>query len=398
VSARPAIEGGRPVRSTFLPFSRPAISSREIAAVTKTLRSGWITMGPKVHEFEEAFMKAVGARHAVAVSSCTAAMHTALAAAGVGAGDEVVTSPFTFTATANVVVLLGAKPVFADIEPDTFNLDPEEVEKRVTQKTKAIIPVDYGGHPCEMSAMRELAASKDAFLLEDAAHSFGATYGGKPVGSLADATAFSFYTTKNLTTGDGGMLTTDDGTLADRVRILRLHGISRDAWKRYTAAGDWYYEVEEAGFKYNMTDIAAAMGLVQLRRAAQLHRRRRTRAQYLAKGLRDLATVTLPVERKGVGHAWHLFPILLDPKRLRIDRGKFIEALRAENVGTSVHFIPLHLQPFYRRRFRYGRGDFPVAESVYERTVSLPFFATMTDAEADDVIDAVSKVVRYYEG
>jgi len=396
MTAKPVIAGGRPVRRSFLPFSRPAVGNTEIDAVTRTLRSGWITMGPKVLEFEAAFAKCVGARHAVAVSSCTAALHVTLAALGVGPGDEVLTSPFTFAATANVVVLLGAKPVFADIEADTCNLDPQTATKGFTPRTKAMIPVDFGGHPCDLDAMRSLAAERRAFLLEDAAHSFGARYRGKPIGSIADATAFSFYATKNLTTGDGGMLTTDDARLADRLRTLRLHGISRDAWKRYSAAGDWYYEVEEAGFKYNMTDMEAAMGLVQLRRRETLHRQRTARARRLAKGLAGVAAVELPAERRDVTHAWHLFPIRLNLDRLTIDRGKFIEALRAENIGTSVHFIPLHLQPFYRRTFGYREGDFPVAEGIYRRIVSLPLFATMTNEECDDVIAAVTKVAEYY--
>ncbi len=397
MSGKPAIAGGRPVRSTFLPFSRPAVGKAEIQAVTKTLRSGWLTMGPQVLEFEAAFAKAVGARHAVAVSSCTAALHATLAAIGIGAGDEVVTSPFTFTATANVVVLLGATPVFADVEPDTLNVDPGEVAKRITKRTKAILPVDFGGHPCELEELQQLASENRAFLLEDAAHAYGARYRGKSIGSIADATAFSFYATKNITTGDGGMVTTQDPRLADRLRVLRLHGITRDAWKRYTAAGDWYYEVEEAGFKYNMTDMEAAMGLVQLRRGERLHRQRAVGARRLAKGLAGLATIRLPAERKEVNHAWHLFPVRLDLDRLKIDRAKFIGAMRAENLGTSVHFIPLHLQPFYRRRYGFRTGDFPVAEDAYRGIVSLPLFATMTVEDYEDVIEAVTKIVRFYE-
>ena len=395
MTTKPAIEGGRPVRRSFLPFARPDISNAEIMAVVRTLRSGWLTMGPRVLEFEEAFRKYIGARHAVAFNSCTAALHTTLVALRVGPGDEVVTTPFTFAATANVVALVGARPVFADVEPDTLNLDPSNANARLCARTKAVIPVHYGGQPCDLDALAERAHAHGAFLLEDAAHAFGAEYRDRRIGSTGTA-AFSFYATKNLTTGEGGMVTTDDSDLADRLRLLRLHGISRDAWKRYTVAGDWYYEVVEAGFKYNMTDTQAAMGLVQLRRADGLLKRRRSHAQYLAKEFKDVPNLTLPQERPDTSNAWHLYPIRLNLPRLRIDRAKFIEALRAENIGSSVHFIPLHLQPYYRDRFGYRRGDFPVAEAAYERIISLPFYAGMTREDLDDVVEAVGKIAQYY--
>lgn len=398
MSAKPAIEGGRPVRAEFLPFHRPAIANAEIQAAVRALRSGWLTMGPRTQEFEERFRAYVGAKHAVAVSSCTAGLHTTLAAIGVGPKDEVLTSPLTFTSTAMVAVHLGAKPVFADVDGETFNLDPEAARGRLGPRTKAMIPVHHGGLPCDLDALAAMARANGTFLLEDAAHAFGASYGGKRIGAVGDATAFSFYATKPLTTGEGGMVTTDDGALADRLRSLRLHGISRDAWKRYTATGDWYYEVLDAGYKYNMTDVQAAIGLVQLRRAETLFRKRRSAAAYLTKGLRGLATVTVPRERRGSVHAWHLYPILIDVDRLRIDRAKFIEAMRAENIGTSVHFIPLHLQPFYQKAFGYRRGDFPVAERVYDRIVSLPLYPGLTRADLDDVVDAVAKIVAHYGG
>jgi len=395
MTTKPAIEGGRPVRRSFLPFARPDISNAEIMAVVRTLRSGWLTMGPRVLEFEEAFRKYIGARHAVAFNSCTAALHTTLVALRVGPGDEVVTTPFTFAATANVVALVGARPVFADVEPDTLNLDPSNANARLCARTKAVIPVHYGGQPCDLDALAERAHAHGAFLLEDAAHAFGAEYRDRRIGSTGTA-AFSFYATKNLTTGEGGMVTTDDSDLADRLRLLRLHGISRDAWKRYTVAGDWYYEVVEAGFKYNMTDTQAAMGLVQLRRADGLLKRRRSHARYLTKEFKDVPNLTLPQERPDTSNAWHLYPIRLNLPRLRIDRAKFIEALRAENIGSSVHFIPLHLQPYYRDRFGYRRGDFPVAEAAYERIISLPFYAGMTREDLDDVVEAVGKIAQYY--
>lgn len=394
---KPAIEGGPPVRHTFLDFHRPSISEQEINNVVKVLRSGWLTMGPRVIEFEDQFKKYVGSGAAIAVNSCTGGLHITLSALGIGRGDEVITSPFTFTATANVIVLLGAKPIFSDILPDTFNINPSEVKKHITKRTKLLLPIHFGGQPCDMDELLEISKARRILMVEDAAHAFGAVYHDKKIGTISDATVFSFYATKNITTGEGGMITTDNTTLADSLRILRLHGISKDAWKRYGKNGSWYYEVEQAGFKYNMTDIQAALGIGQLKNAQNMQQKRSLYAKYLSKKLCYITEISLPYENKEIIHAWHLFPILLDLKRLRIDRSKFIDAMKAENIGTSVHFIPLHLHPFYRKKYGFKYGDFPIAENIYERTVSLPLYPSMKYSDLDDIVEAIEKIVNYFK-
>ncbi|MEP6687704.1 MAG: DegT/DnrJ/EryC1/StrS aminotransferase family protein [Gemmatimonadales bacterium] len=397
-----------PRRSSFLPFALPDLGEEEIAAVVRVLRSGWITTGPEVQAFEAEFAEYLGVRHAVAVNSCTAALHLALEAGGIGPGDEVLTSTITFTATAEVVEYLGARTRFVDVEPDTLNLDPaaartlierEYVRRdegwahRVTGgRLRAIVPVHFGGHPCDMRALQALAAEYGLFVVDDAAHSLPAAADGRAVGAMGCPTAFSFYATKTLTTGEGGMLTTDDDAIAARARVMALHGITRDAWKRYTAAGSWFYEVSDAGFKYNLTDVAAALGRVQLRR---LHEMRDGRARIAARfdaAFAGVDAIETPVMRPGVGHAWHLYPIRLRLDRLTIDRSRVIEELKERQIGTSVHFIPLHRQPFYATRYGYSAAQFPVAETAYPRLVSLPIYSRMTDEDVDSVVAAVADV------
>lgn len=396
MSAKPAIEGGSPTRDKPLPFAQPSIGEDEISAVVEVLRSGWLTTGPNTIEFESQFKSYVGARHAVAVNSCTGALHISLAALDIGPGDEVITTPFTFASTGNAILYQGSRPVLVDIESDTFNISPEQIESAVTERTKAIIPVHYAGHPCNMDAIMEIAARYNLHVVEDAAHAIGAEYGGHKVGSLNDISCFSFYAIKNMTTGEGGMVTFQDDAIANRLQRLRLHGISRDAWKRYQVTGSWYYEIEELGFKYNMTDLQAAMGLVQLRKLDNFINKRQEQARYLCSRLEKLPQIRLPRERAGIRHAWHLFPILLDLKALRVDRSHFMEAMSAERIGTSVHFIPLHMHPLFQQRFGYKPGDFPVADSVYESIVSLPLYPKLTQEDLDDVAEAVTKVVTYY--
>lgn len=381
-------------RQTFLPFSPPAIGEEEIAAVVDTLRSGWLTTGPKVRRFEEAFAAYVGVPHAVAVNSCTAALEVALAAAEIGPGDEVLTSALTFCSTAHVVVHRGARPVLCDICSDDGNIDPAEVERRITPRTRALIPVHYGGQPCQMDALLELAEHHRLFVVDDAAHAVGAHYRGRPIGTLGDATAFSFYATKNLTTGEGGMLTTNRPEVAERARLMTLHGMSRDAWKRYAHGGSWYYEVVAPGYKYNMSDLQAALGLVQLHRLAAMNARRAALAARLTAHLGDCEAVQPPVARPEVRHVWHLYVIRLRLEMLRIDRAAFIEELARRGIGTSVHFIPIHYHPYYRESFGFRRGDFPVAEDAYERIVSLPLYPAMSEADVDRVAEAVRDVVR----
>jgi len=383
-----------PVRQNFLPFCQPDIGPLEISEMVDTLRSGWITTGPKTKELERRFAEYVGTRHAIAVNSCTGGMHVALAAAGIGPGDEVVVPTMTFCATANVVAHLGATPVIVDVEPDTLNINPQSLEAAVTLQTKAVIPVHLYGHPCDMDRINEIAEIHRLLVVEDAAHAVAAEWHGRRVGTLSPATAFSFYATKNLTTAEGGMITTDDDEYAEQMRIWALHGISRDAWKRYSAEGSWYYEVSVPGFKYNLTDLQAALGLHQLARLEAMTQRRTELAVRYQAGLCDLPEIELPTVRPGIRHAWHLYVIRLRLERLKINRAEFIEHLKAEGIGTSVHFIPLHRQPYYRDRFGFQHADFPVADAAYQRLISLPLYTRMTEQDIDDVIETVRRVVQ----
>lgn len=394
--AKPAIVGGRPVRKQFLPPFRHMIGREEIDEVVETLKSDWLTTGPRTHKFEEMFKEYIGCEHALAVSSCTAAMHLALVADNIGKGDEVLTSPFTFAATANVIIHQNAKPIFVDIDERTYNIDPAKIEEKITDKSKAIMPVHYAGHPCEMDEILRIAKKHGMIVIEDAAHALGAIYKKRKVGTIGDVTCFSFYATKNLTTGEGGMITTDDNELAEKTEILRLHGMSKDAWKRYSSKGSWYYEILCPGYKYNMTDLQSAMGIHQLEKLPKMQKRRDEITRRYNEAFSDMPEIVTPTARKCVKHAWHLYSVQINSNTLKIDRAKFVEALRAENVGTSVHFIPLHLHPYYRDRYKFKRGDFPNAEHVYDREVSLPVYPRMTDRDVEDVIAAVKKIVEYF--
>ncbi len=391
-----AILGGKPVRNDFLPPFRPMIGEEEIKEVVDTLKSDWITTGPKTHKFEELFKEYIGCKHAIALNSCTAGLHLSLVAIGIQEGDEVITSPFTFAATANVIVHQKAKPVFVDIEKNTYNIDPEKIEEAISDKTKAIIPVHYAGHPCEMDKILKIAKAYNLTVIEDAAHALGATYKGKKIGTIGNFTSFSFYATKNITTAEGGMITTDNDELAEKVRMLSLHGISKDAWKRYSSEGSWYYEILYPGYKYNMTDVQAAIGIHQIKKLEQMRKRREEIAKRYNEAFGNMPKIIPPKVKKHVRHAWHLYPVQINTDLLRIDRNKFIEALKAENIGTSVHFIPIHIHPYYRDRFGFKREDFTNAEYVYDREVSLPIYPKMTDKDVEDVIVAVKKIVNYY--
>jgi len=382
--------------TTFIPFHLPDIGEDEIQAVVETLRSGWLTTGLKTKQFEQDFSAYVGSPHAVALNSCTAALHLALDAVGVKAGDEVLVPTMTFTATAEVVHYLGARPVLVDCQADTLNIDPVAMEKAIGPKTKAVMPVDFAGQPCELDNILNIARDRHLAVIEDAAHALPARHQGKMVGTLSDITCFSFYATKTITTGEGGMATTANQEWAERMRMMSLHGISKDAWKRYTASGSWYYEVEYPGYKYNLTDMAAALGLIQLKRADEFYRARKRIAELYRAGFGDVAEIRTPVIRDDVQHAWHLYVIQLEVERLRIGRDEFIDALKKENIGTSVHFIPLHLHPFYKRSFGYRPADFPNATAAFERIISLPIFPTMTDSQVDRVIDAVRTLAQQY--
>ena len=385
----------RAARRDFLPFAVPGLGPEEEAAVLDTLRSPWITTGPKTHQFEREFAAYLDAPDALALNSCTAGLHTALVALGVGPGDEVITTPMTFTATVNVIEHVGARPVLADVTPDTLNIDPACVAAVLTSRTRALIAVHYAGHPVELDALRALAARRGLALIEDAAHALPATYRGEPIGSGSNPVAFSFYATKNMTTGEGGMLT-GDPEFVDRARIISLHGLSRDAWKRYAAKGSWRYEVQLPGFKYNMTDIQAAIGLCQLRKLDRFHRRRREVATRYTAAFGGHEALEPPVEHPHVRHAWHLYPLRLRLDALRIDRDRFLDELSDRGIGASVHFIPIHLHPFYRDKYGYEPEAFPVAYANGQRLLSLPLHPQLTDGDVEDVIDVVLDVVRAY--
>lgn len=383
----------RAPRTEFLPFAAPHITEAEINEVVDTLHSPWLSTGPKTKRFERDFASAVGAAHAVALSSATAALHLALLALDIGPGDEVIVPVYTFTATAAVVVQCGACPVFVDVDPVTCNLDPAQLQAALSPRTRAIIVVHIAGLPAEMDAILAVARAHGIAVIEDAAHAFPAKYRERTIGAISDMTAFSFYATKTLATGDGGMLTTDNPDYAARVGILALHGISRDAWKRYSAEGSWFYEVWEPGYKYNMTDVAASLGLHQLARRAWLLERRRVIATRYTAAFSTLAELEPPPNPPHVEHAWHLYMLRLRLERLTISREEFIRALGAANIGTSVHFIPLHLHPYYRTTFQLTPADFPVSLDAYQREISLPIYPGMTADDIEDVITAVADIV-----
>lgn len=379
-----------------VPFHVPLLGEEAIRAVTETLESGWITTGPKTKCFEEAFANFLGVGHALAVSSCTAALHLSLEAAGIGEGDEVLVPTLTFAATGEVVTYFKAKPVLVDVDPEHFNLNVEDARRKITPKTKAIIPVHFGGHPCPMDAIGELAAAHGLTVIEDAAHAIPAKFRGQNIGTLSPLTAFSFYATKTLTTGEGGMVTTNDDALANRVGLMRLHGMSRDAWKRYTAEGTWRYDITEAGYKYNLTDPQAALGLVQLAKCEEMWWRRVEIAEKYDKALGLLEAYRTPRVAPEVQHAWHLYVILVQPSALSIHRDQVIEELRQRGIGTSVHFIPLHLHPYYQRVWGYRGGEFPVAEDYFERCISLPIYPGMTNDDVRYVIEALREISKKF--
>lgn len=385
------------MRSDFLPFALPDIDQSEFDEIKESLQSNWITTGPKTKAFEKAFSEFVGSEYALAVNSCTAAMHLALEAAKIQPGDEVITSTYTFAATAEVIRYFDAKPVLADICPQDFNINPDIVENLITPKTKAIIPVHIGGLPADMDLIMEIARAHNLIVIEDAAHTFPATYKGKWIGDIGDATCFSFYATKTITTGEGGMITTSREDWRDRFQIMSLHGISKDAWKRYTAEGSWYYEIIAPGYKYNMTDIAAAMGLAQLKKASRMRDQRENIAMKYNEAFKDVKALQIPDNRSDCLHAWHLYMLRLNLDHLSIDRNQFAEEMKKRNIGISVHFIPLHLHPYYREKYEYQPEDFPVAYHEFKREISLPIYNKMSDQDVDDVIEAVMEIVDMYK-
>ncbi len=397
------------MRRDFLPFSPPHIGEAEIDEVVDTLRSSWISTGPKVRRFEQDFAAFVGAPSALAVNSGTAALHVALTALGIGPGDQVVTTPMTFCSSVHVIEHVGARPLLVDVEGDTLNIDPARVEAAIVSARngnkdspiRAILPVHLYGHPCEMNQLRAIASEHDIHIVEDAAHALPAAYGNRMIGAGSPAegqerpalAAFSFYATKNLTTTEGGMLV-GPTELLDTARVLSLHGMDRDAYQRYSSHGSWHYEVVSPGFKYNMTDVQAAIGIHQLRRLLEGHQRRRQIAGRYNDAFADFAELQAPTARADVDHAWHVYALRLNLQRLSIDRARFIEELRTLNIGASVHFIPIHLHSYYRHKYHYEPAEFPIALREYRRLVSLPLNVTMTNGDVEDVIEAVTTVVH----
>lgn len=384
------------VEEKFIPYALPDISQDEIDEIVDTLKSGWLAKGPKTIELENQFAEYVGAKYAVAMNSATASLHISLLAAGIGQGDEVITTSMTFAATVNTILHVGATPIFADINPVTGNIDPKEIEKKITSKTKAIVPVHYAGQSVDLDAIYELADKYELFVSEDAAHAVYTRYKGKLIGNNPKGTvSYSFYSTKNLATGEGGMLVTNDKKIADKARILVTHGMSKNAWNRYSKSGSWMYDIEEPGFKYNMFDLQASLGLIQLQRLEEMQTRRSIIANEYNKAFENLDGINLPsIEEGTTTHAWHLYMILIDEEALGLSRNEFIERLTELNIGTSVHFIPVHLMSAYRNRFGYKEGDFPKTEAWFNKIISLPLYSKMSDEDVNQVIEAVRKITN----
>ena len=381
------------MRHDFLPFSKPSIGDDEIREVVETLRSNWLTTGPKTREFERLFSEYVNTPSSLAMNSCTAGMHTALITLGIGAGDEVITTPMTFAASVNVIEHVGARPVLVDVRPDTMNICPEAIEAAITPRTKAIIPVHLAGHPVDMDAIGSLADQHNLHIIEDAAHAISAKYKGQPIGSMGNPTAFSFYATKNITTGEGGMLTGDSDFLA-KARVISLHGMSREAWTRYRKGGSWMYDVVSPGFKYNMTDIQASIGLWQLAKIEKMQQRRLRIVEQYDEAFRNIDGISLPIERPDVEHAWHLYVIRVNEDVATVDRDQFVKEMYTRNIGTSVHFIPIHMHSFYRNKYNFKPMDFPVAYNSFQEILSLPLTASMNDQDVADVIEAVIDIAQ----
>lgn len=379
-------------RTDFLPLAKATIDPEELKAVEEVLRSGWLTTGAKVKEFEENMQQYLDVKKAIGLTSCTAGLHIALAALGIGPGDEVIVPAYTFVATSHVVEWLGAKPVLVDVEKDTFNIDPAAIEKAITPKTKAIIPVHYAGHACDLGAILQIAKKHNLQIIEDAAHAIGTEYGGKKIGNHGDAAVFSFYVTKTITTAEGGMIVTNDEEFSKKLKSYAYFGMDKDAFNRYSEKGSWFYQIIDPGFKYNMNNIQGAMGVEQLKKLEQFIAKRRELAQHYTTLLKDLKEVITPIEKSYTRHAYHLYPLLLDTDK--VSRDEFIAKLKEYNIGTSVHFIPLHLHPFYQQKYNFNKGDFPIAEWLFEREVSLPMYPGMTLQDVEYVVDAIKEILQ----
>ena len=393
-----AINGGKPVRDKLLPYGHQWIDEEDIKAVIEVLRSDWITQGPKVAEFEKEFAKYVGARYAVAVNSGTAALHAACFAAQIEKGDEAITTPITFAASANCVLYQGGTPIFADIDENTLNIDPDEIKKKITKKTKALIPVDFTGLPVDLEKILQIAKDNNLIIIEDASHALGATYKDRKIGSISDMTVFSFHPVKHITTGEGGMITTNNKEYYERLKLFRTHGITKEKDKLLNYEGPWYYEMQELGYNYRLTDFQCALGMAQLKKIDKNVHRRIEIVQKYNDAFEENKEIKTPYfDSKISTSTWHLYIIQLNLKKLEVGRREIFETLKAENIGVNVHYIPVYLQPYYKKRFGYHRGDFPKAENYYSRAITLPVFPKMTEKDINDVVKAVKKVINYYK-
>jgi dTDP-4-amino-4,6-dideoxygalactose transaminase len=381
------------MRKDFLVFGSPLIEQPEIDEVVSSLKSGWLGTGPKVHRFEEMFKEYKGTKYAMALNSCTAALHLSMLAIGIKPDDEVIVTAMTFAATANAVIHAGGKPVFADCKRDTMNIDPDDIKRKITTKTRAIIPVHFAGRPCEMDAVMDIAGQYDLKVIEDCAHAIETEYHGKKAGTFGDLGCFSFYVTKNIVTGEGGMVITDNEDYANDIKILALHGMSKDAWRRFSDEGYKHYQVIYSGFKYNMMDIQAAIGIHQLPRIEKYWKRRQEIWDRYNEAFKDLPVFTPAPAEPDTSHAYHLYTLLLDLDNLKINRDKFLDEMTKQNIGVGVHYIALHLHPYYQNTYGYKRGNFLNAEWISDRTVSLPLSAKLTDEDVEDVIKAVRLII-----
>jgi UDP-4-amino-4,6-dideoxy-N-acetyl-beta-L-altrosamine transaminase len=390
-----AINGGKSTREKMLPYGHQDIDEEDINAVINVLRSDWITQGPKVAEFEKKIADFVGVKYAVAVNSGTSALHAACFAAGIGKNDEVITTPITFVASANCILYMGGTPVFSDIKLNSYNIDPEDIENKITKRTKAIIPVDFAGHPADLEEINSIAKKHNLIIIEDAAHALGATYKGKKVGSISDMTVFSFHPVKHITTGEGGMIVTNNSDFYEKLKLFVTHGITKDKNRLINYEGPWYYEMQELGYNYRLTDFQCALGISQLNKLEKFINRRREIATYYNEELKDVEEIILPPEERNVKSVWHIYVIRLKLDKLKVSRREIFEALRAENIGVQVHYIPIYWQPYYQK-LGYKKGLCPNAEKYYEEAITLPIFPAMSDGDAEDVVKAVKKVINYY--
>jgi len=396
MTEKPAIEGGKPVRKEFLPYGTQWLDEKEINEVIDSLKSSWITTGPKMRLFEENFKEFKGSKYAVAVNSGTAALHISTSSLNINPGDEVITTPLTFVASANCVVYRGGTPVLADIKKSTFNIDPDEIKKKITSKTKAIIPVHFTGQPCDMDEICEIAEDNNLLIIEDAAHAIDAEYKGKKIGNISDLTTFSFHPVKNMTTAEGGMVTTNNEDLYEKLLMFRTHGISKDAVKRFGKEGGFYYDMKYLGFRYNLSELHSSLGIHQLDKLVTFQRRRREIVRIYNKELGSIEGLEIPYVKSNIKHSWHLYIIQLDLKKLNVDRDHIFKALREENIGVNVHYIPVHYHSYYQEKFGLKRGILPNVEWLFPRILTIPLFHKMSDNDAYDVINALEKVIKYY--